>query len=334
MRRLGWAALMCVGCRTTPPRVSNAPPDILLVLLDTPIQAPASLASDLFQLGDAQAVHTDPIEALQAVWTGRWPGTASTTAPNTLHGVLRLYGYLPVGRLPTTDWKDGLETPPWSADACLPAQIAAASEMQPQPPDLATFVVVGPDPCGQPNTIEALTSWLHAENTHPRVLAVVSLGAAPNADWQIESPATLWFAGSGFTPGAHDALASAVDVLPTLLAAAGAVVPSDAAGIDLHAVSTQGPAAAPVAVFPQKPGAVAIVTKHHRLVVPELPLPAAAPSEAVLTQRSEQMADDSVQAALYTTLRGWDQQRTATSAADRMGDQAFREMLRDQGYWH
>ena len=132
-------------------------------------------------------------------------------------------------------------------------------------------------------------------------------------------------------------MASVVDVLPTLLPKARAVVPSDATGTGLHEVLRQGESAASAAVFQQdEQGAMAIRTTRHLLRLPPTPtpLPDAVPDGSVLLKADGSPTKATDMAPLYAALRHWDARRRATSAADRMGDAAFRELLRDQGYWH
>jgi hypothetical protein len=146
----------------------------------------------------------------------------------------------------------------------------------------------------------------------------------------------VYLAGPGLSGGAHDGFASVVDVVPTLLPLAGAVVPSDAIGASL--LRADAPPAGAELVFQQgAEGLVGIRTRKHLLYVEAGPGPL--PEEPPSTLQYLPLAGhtdplDTVRAPLYGALLQWDRQRRASSAAERMGSGAFREMLRDQGYWH
>jgi len=349
MKRLALLAL-AVGCTGAPVRSDRAPPDLLVVVLPAgaPATPPTPIADRLAVLTDAHAVHTHPAHAMRALLTGQWPGTTSSVRPNTMQGVLGLYGYRTVGHLPDAlqpadaPWlADGLESDPMAGRGCLTEQLEAVADLHPTAPDEAVFtLVVGPWCAdGHAGAFAALTDLL-TDKPPVRQVAVVSLtGQADDAALATaDTRAALWLSGPGLATGAgHPGMASVVDVMPSLLPEARAVVPSDATGTNLRAVVQEGDTKASVAVFQQDAqGALAIRTTRHLLRLPPtpVPLPEAVPEGSVLLTADGQPAEGADPAPLYATLRHWDQRRRATSAADRMGDAAFREMLRDQGYWH
>ncbi len=350
MKRL-LLALFALGCTDTSVRrtIEDAPPDLLVVVLPAGASAtpPPGLADSVVQFTEAHAVHTAPTTAMRALLTGQWPGTTSSARPNSAHSVLGLYGYETVSVLDAqqvpedASWlTEGLEANPLARRTCLAEQLEQVSRLHPSEPDVAMFtLVVGPWCAGgEAETLTALSTLLDTPDPG-RIIAVLGLtGQTDGAELGASDTRTpLWLASPFGAHGSFSGMVSAVDILSTLLPAARAVVPSDASGVDLFGVVAEGAAKAPLAVFQQdRLGTLAIRTSRHVLRVPHtaLPLTEHVPKDVVLESVDGTSTEGLDPSALYTTLRSWEQQRRATSAADRMGNAAFREMLRDQGYWH
>lgn len=339
--------LGALACTSQPERPPDAPPDLLVVALAAGWSAvpPAPVAPHVAHFPASRAVHTESAPALRALLTGQWPGTTATSVPNTLHGVLKLYGYRAVGRLPTdlvpaeTPWLSaGLDPEPLAGHACLADQLDVVADLRPGPRDEAVAAVLVPDGagCATDRDHAALGTLLTGPGSAHRITVVVGLGAAD--PWnEAGGPVPFFIAGPGLSPTPVDGFGSVVDVVPTLLPLADAVVPSDAIGTDLTPVLA-GAAPGPDLLFQQDgDGRVGVRTTKHLLsvVAGDAPLPET-PPDAVQYQPLAGNTDplDTVRGPLYTALLQWDRQRRATSAAERMGSGAFREMLRDQGYWH
>lgn len=335
-----------MGCSRPRPHSPNAPPDLLVVVVPASWGAvpPPELSSLVAHFPAAQPVHTDPATMLRSLVTGQWPGTASNTQPNTLMSVLGLYGYTTFGVPPRVDLSDdsafvlaGLDAGPFQSGACLATQLAKVPTADLQPNDEALFALLagpteGCDPSKDQAALADLLSGAAREHLWTVVLSLDPL------DWRTPPVATpLYVAGPGVQAGARDGLASVVDVMPTLLPRAKAVVPSDASGTNLQAAldGEEGPRV----VFQQDSEArVGIRTPSHLLWLDPLsgPLPDSLPEGGVHFQSldgSETTSEAGIP-PLYATLVSWDRQRRATTAAERMGSGAFKDMLRDQGYWH
>lgn len=145
-----------------------------------------------------------------------------------------------------------------------------------------------------------------------------------------DQPRALWWAGPGAPPPlAEGRLASVVDVLPTLLAAAGATVPTDAGGVDLAAGASQ------VAFAEGADGRLRAWSSRHRLTARATePLPADCPADAELTDAAGRPSDDAVaRAALWDATRAWRDRLNATSGPGRLGREHFERLNAAQGYW-
>ncbi len=335
------------ACTGSPPRAADAPPDLLVVVVPSGWGAtpPAALAPHVLHFPQAQPVHTQPAPAWRSLITGQWPGTVASARPNTVQSVLGLYGYRTVGRAPDVAadpadrfLADGLDAAPFSADGCLAEHLSTFEGLHPTGSDTAVFglLVAEGTRCDPASDQAALVRVLTGPKRPHLVTAVVGLTAD---DWRSPGGAVpLYLAGEGFPAGSRDGFASVVDLVPTLLSAAGAVVPSDAIGTSLRPAPDR--ATGPQVIFQQAPnGTLGVRTPDHLLVVTgvDAPLPEVAPPSAsvmVLPLTETSGPVDAVVAPLYQALYQWDRQRRATSAADRMGSDAFRELLRDQGYWH
>ncbi len=142
----------------------------------------------------------------------------------------------------------------------------------------------------------------------------------------------------------------ALDVVPTLLAAAGAVAPAGLTGRDLLSDAPPPAFVVQEGVLPM----MAVRTATHRLVVQGLPLdspllellvrvaPLSSPTFSLydLEDDPEEVKDalvsqPEVARALREMLLGWLAQRGAGAGATSapQQDPAFREMLRSRGYW-
>lgn len=336
-----------VACNRTPPRDPDAPPDLLVVVVPSAWGAvpDGELAPHVLHFPQAQPVHLARAASWRALVTGQWPGTASSARPNTMQSVLGLYGYRTVGRVPALDLNDGteflvagLDASPFASEGCLADHLHAFSSVHPEGADRAVFAVVAATraDCEPSADRAALVALLTGTKRDQLVVAVVSLDAS---DWRsAESSVPLYLAGPGIPSGERAGFASVVDVVPTLLAAGGAVVPSDATGTPLQPSPDR--TGGPQVVFQQADGGtVGVRTPDHLLYLDGIdqPLPAEQPASmtptVLLLHETAAPAADVV-APLYQALVQWDRQRRATSAADRMGSDAFRDMLRDQGYWH
>jgi hypothetical protein len=304
-----------------------------------------SLAPLVLHFPQAQPVHTTAESSWRALVTGQWPGTASSARPNTMQSVLGLYGYRTTGSVPDLQLDpsvrfltDGLDATPFSADVCLADHIETFSEVHPEGADQAVFAVLSStrSDCNPATDQAALARLLKGPRGATLVTAVVTLDGG---EWRKADHAVpLYLAGPGIPPGERDGFASVVDVLPSLLTEGRAVVPSDASGSLLQPGA--GHSNGPQVVFQQAPGGtVGVRTPDHLLFLDGFdgPLPAELPATVtptVLSLHAKAAPTADVVAPLYQALVQWDRQRRATSAAERMGSDAFRDLLRDQGYWH
>lgn len=179
--------------------------------------------------------------------------------------------------------------------------------------------------------------------------------ALPLADATTRVPLVLWGAPIGGTPLVRDEAVSTLDVLPTLLALAGARPPAGIPGRDLRTPGTGDERSR--RIFQVGPALFAVRTGTHRLVfegavpgpsallVPDAPVTAEGawhlhdlrvdPTEAA----DVRAADPVIAADLEASLLAW-HRTTEVRAAElggappaRAGDPALQEMLRARGYW-
>jgi hypothetical protein len=359
---------LLVGCGAAPARRAGAPPDLLLVVIEgeAPAVEPPGAAEPFVE---AEVIHTDPAAGWRALLTGQWPGTVQAAVPNTLHGVLQLYGYTAYAG--ESDLLRGVFTaepalgaPPRALPAGCPGALLGggieALDRGPQADPLLVIVPLRVDPaCGGEEGLRAALAAAARWAVEPeRALVVVGLQGGPAGGPLEPAPARppLWLVGFGEEPAARPGLCSALDVMPTLLTAGQAVVPSDAAGQPLQTLRRRGPAGAPAALIQQAPdGSRAALTRAHRLVVPagaaptegggppeaarlELrpPPPAAkAPPGAREGGAAEVASADPerAKAALWSALVAWERAVGGAHPDERVGADALRKVLAEQGYF-
>lgn len=143
-----------------------------------------------------------------------------------------------------------------------------------------------------------------------------------SADWP--GPGALGWEGPGRpAPLGDKETVSTLDVMPTLLALAGATVPTDAGGVNLAAERSR------VAFSIATDGSFAAQSSRHRLTTSQRdPLAADPPPDAIV-----EPDDAEARAALWGALVAWRKQQTATSAPDRLGADRFDRLSTEQGYW-
>lgn len=355
-RRPGtWALCLGLLACADPPAAkrADAGPDLMLVVLEGPpiegLEAPSSL--DRFV--EAEAIHTDPAASLRALLTGQWPGTRTAAAPNTLHGVLRLYGYATHhGQSDLLDavldaepgLREGIGAP--LAARCLQAQVKAAPKLDRGPSGDPLLVVlparVEADCGGEGGLIQGIEAAARWAAERDRALLVVGIAGGPPAQGleQPTLPLPLWFRGQEGEPQDRPGMCSVLDVLPTLLAVGRAVVPSDAAGQELTQLR-RNPRLGASALFQRDPaGNRVVLTPEHRLFVPAAAAPAGSPLPEqppeglrVEARRPGAREPEGLAGPLYGTLRAWERSIHGEDGAVRIGSEALRKTLAEQGYF-
>jgi len=284
------------------------PPDLTLVITarDTLTDPPT------FSLTDTHA------KTQQTILTG----TLQPGAQQNLPGILRLYGYQSgafVGNdflLERPDLQGAFDT--FQPDACPTAQsVNAWLESAPSPTLLVLHV---PQGCPMPPTRGE--TW------------TIGLGDL-RADQLTDHHTRASLHGPGL--GLLDTLQTTADVMPTLLSRAEATVPSDAEGHDLIGAIVSRDAIVQVGET-----TISLRTKQHRLVVNDRPLPPTLNTKAgaLFDLQNDPNEDTNVitqlptiAQAMYAALQDWEQQQQDPSARSRMGEDRFREILQDGGYW-
>ncbi len=357
-RAWGMLATTALGCTGAPPpaRLASAPPDVVVVAFeDQPALPAAPLPGGTVLLG-GMPVHPQARTAWAALLAGQWPGTVSASPPNTLQGVLQLYGYATHAHLSPTLAATAADAPWLTAGLaplpgpCPQDSLAAALALAPPAPDGATLSVIAvpADDPACPGARAAVLGLLPRVATaqpvadgappHPRHLVVAGLND-PAADLlQGEPRAPLAFHGPGWRAARIHGQATVVDVLPTVLALAKAVAPSDADGVDLTQTWSLGKAAlAPVLFVQDAENNLMVRTSLHRMVVPAAarPLSAGAPPAVPLqaTALDGSDAGPAVRDTLVQTAQAWERSLTGRTASERAGASALRAMLAEQGYW-
>jgi hypothetical protein len=333
---------LLLSCTPDPPRAlePGERPNLALIVADGATGDPSGpLAALSARWPQTFSAGADLPRDHRLILTSTWSSPA-IERPNTLPGVLSLYGYRAEARL-APDFLPPADQPLLSGfTATAPAGCLEDLTL----PATEPFFLLLHQPAGCPDgaALTALDAALTAADLAERTL-VVALGSA-GADRVSEATRVPFVARDprGVLRGdAH--LGTSLDVLPTLLTAAGAVVPSDAWGAD-RAAAPQRPV-----IVQRGPGQMSLRTDRHRLTLPdparaaELPegcpregarfeaLPGAAPAGGGAA--GETTSEETAYKALCEALYAWRINLEADTARERMGDEAFGAMLRDGGYW-
>lgn len=246
--------------------------------------------------------------ALTATYAGK--------RPNTLPQVLSLYGqrtaiFAGPGFLGADRWILDTADHHEQTDGCLAAATQAAADWRRSTPGPHALILHDRGAPDCPPLADALgplaadTVWV--VGTGSAGLGTTPAALLPPEPLPASSPTTL-------------------DLLPTLLTAQGATVPSDARGMDLRSPRPRR------AVFFLGDGQVAIRTDQHRLAAT---VTAAGLEPAALTSAEGAtlpLSDDAV-AALMPALSAWHTGLSASTARERLGQDAFEQLLQDGGYW-
>ena len=293
--------LVLAACAPPPaPLGSDEAPNILLELHDGP--EPAVLAPGAVRYAPVYPVAEDDEHERASLYTARW---APKTGANTLSGILSLYGYQALAS---------------------PAELTTARE-----PWLLVVPVNGGD---GPPTLSPVSVPATASAGWPRVAVVVlwaqAHGAGPGPTWD-QAGALWWIGPRAPAPPPSGSLLSTIDLMPTLLTAARATIPSDADG---NALSTPGLSRKAVFAI-AKDGAYVVRSYRHRLAVAaQSPLPETCPAAADLTDAAGTVTEDpAARTALYAALRDWRARMEATTTRNRLGAEHFDRLNAEQGYW-
>ncbi len=350
----GIVALLCFGCTTTPStpaRAPDGPPDVLVLAIEdhpTFDTRPFSAATVLLA---GMPIHPSTEAGWAALLAGQWPGTRNASPPNTVHSVLRLYGYETFA-LTTPALDAAAKRGPWLTEGLQPLKgpcaadaIADFGQRAPAQGQTALFAVVGvSDGPSCPSALDA-ARVLASGRTHPLQLIITGLNDPTAKVAQAEPRAPLVLQGPGWTPARVHGQASILDVLPTALAVAGAVTPSDADGVNLLQYQQLGKAAlSPILFLQDADNDLLVRTSLHRLLIPAALRPlldptvdieSADPRWAGLTAENLDgtPAGDAVRTTLLDAARSWERSLTGTTASDRAGADTLRAMLAEQGYW-
>jgi hypothetical protein len=239
--------------------------------------------------------------------------------PNTLTQILSLYGrrtaiFASPGFLGADSWMRDTADHNEDTTGCLGAAIrqAAAWRRTSKGPHFVVLHDSGDPAC--PPVSEALGPlsgdqvWLIGAGSE-------GLGRVPVA---FQSPQPL----------AEGAVATSLDLLPTLLIAASAAVPSDARGLDLLT-----PAERRAIFFLGGDNTLAIRTGRHLLTASATDGALVPTSLQDLGADSPLPLDDPAAVALGAALSAWHRGLSATTARERLGEDAFQRILQDGGYW-
>jgi hypothetical protein len=250
-----------------------------------------------------------PDRALPALFTSQW---TPHDGANTLAGVLALYGYraAAAGVPDAARWGFTEEAAPeWVATAPEPFLVVDRRS-----PELGADAVVA--------------AW--REELRRRGLLARTAVVTVSVDGFAAPGSLTWTGPRAPAPLAAGALASTLDLMPTLVAAGGGTVPTDAAGSDL------GVPGARRAVYQEAADGAFVVrsAKHSMRVKVPKDLPEVCPPDAELTDATGARADDpEARDALWGALRGWRARLAATTAREKMGAETFLRLNAQQGYW-
>lgn len=334
--RVGWALPLGLACACSPaqpplaygeaPRVSIRMVDGLSAV-DLPGAIPMWSATD------------EPVAGRVSLLVGALPGEP-VTGSRTLPVIAGLYGLRPVARVTPGfvppghplrgDFAEWVDAEPQALSKA--ADEAAADALA---GGAALLVTEAPDLAAALEAEAALDAALTERGLSRRTLRVV-LGVptgSPAAPGGLSGTLALRLLGAEGEP--LDApFACAIDLLPTLLAAVGAVPPSDAQGRDLRAEPRRPEEAC---VQHGADGSLGASSPLGHLSVPagvalEGPLPGVA---QVWGADGAQLpaGGGATGAALWAALVQHEQRARAQTAGGRVGEERLRGVLRANGYW-
>ena len=340
---------LLAACSSPPKTLApGESPDLVLVIADG-VSSGASgaslspgltaLAASGVSFGGAWSADAAAQKDHALALTSTWP-VGLDRAPNSLPGVLSLYGYrveaaVGPGFLAAAD--GGLLD---NFDVTRETDCGAALTLPASEPWF--LLVHQPAGCPADDALTAVQEALAAAGLTERAL-VVFTGSASADTLTPDSRVPLVIRDPRAAPShagtAYDQMGTTMDLMPTLLLAAGAVVPSDAWGASrLGALRGEFPSR--VAVFQRGPGVMGIRTGAHLLVMPEPDSAAGLPKRCeggVLTPLADEAAPPGAgkrdTSALCDALLAWRRGLESDSARERMGSEAFGRMLREGGYW-
>lgn len=305
------------GC-TVPQRPlgSGESPNIVLVFVQgAPGAPPESVARAL----PLFAAVPDPSLGIDAALTSQFEPSEMA---NSLPRVLSLYGY-----------RTAADFPPESATR-LGFSVAAGQPWIKSATEPYFWVAteMGSDVVSRWESIE--TTLRESGQTERTLVAFVWSDA--------ETPeATSWWRGPIVPPALPvGAVASTLDVAPTLFAAAKATIPSDSSGVSLYTID-----AARTVVFRRGPDNFVAHSEAAQLSIRgEDPLPQLDPDgsdlpESVLAgsvfrdaRGARPMAGETGR-ELYAAILAWRARETAEGARGKMGAERFDTLNAEQGYW-
>lgn len=231
---------------------------------------------------------TDPALARHALLTGTW-GSPSASAVWEIAG---FYGW---------------HTETFSAE-CVADALGAWWSWRLEQTDDRLFGVVHGGACAGVDS-DALFARLKETGLEGRTLVVIASDQGKTIS--LRDP---------FQRAMTPAPWSTLDVAPTILAALGATVPTDAAGRDLLRPDPEGP------VVTLSDDKVMVYTSMYRMEAP-VPLD---PATATLLGQPD---DPAAKATLFAAAsRAW-AQAYGTSAREKMQGEALQNMLQERGYW-
>lgn len=293
--------MLLAACQSPPQQ-----PGLVLVVADE--MPPGALAGSV----PAWSTADQPAVAHRHILTSTYSGAR----PNTLPQILSLYGH----RSAMFVRDDFLAQDRWIVDTadhhepvegCLSDAIQQAEQWRRTQSGPHAIILHAPGaPC------PAVTSELQAlRGDEVWVIGAGNSGGPGHAPVALLPPTAL-----------PDATPSTLDILPTLLTSIGATVPSDARGMDLRSPTPRA------ALFFHGQHHIAVHTERHRLT-------AAVDGSAITPQALQDhtgaplpLEDDTVD-VLMAPLRAWHGSLSATTARQRLGQEAFQRMLQDGGYW-
>ena len=323
--------LACGEGRSVP---TSSAPNVLLVFVEG-LEAPGARLSALPIQGRMSPAMRDPARDEDAWLTGMWSaptlGASSGAKPNVLPQILHLYGYATHGLAGPGTLEGGAATKfdrieRAAEERCPDAWIPSARKVFAEAASPLLLVV--------DTSARACADWDASigallDDLAPALgEALVAIEPAPGS----EGPLALATKGAA----SRRVQAQTPDILPTVLAFAGAVVPSDAHGTSLESPNVgEG---RPTFTLDDEALVVRGGDAEIRLEQPPEGWPAQLPDvppAAVQAKRSGApvAVDDPEVVRLWPVVQGWYGRMRATDARTRMGSAAFETMLRENGYW-